>query len=96
MPSHGTGVAEAQVDVAVTVHVMEMRALRFANEGWKSRRPTSPSSSWERRRAAISSALKQGLGLWAFCDERLLLALHEGSETRAIDGFHGDSKVSTT
>ena len=66
MPGHGAGVAEAQVDVAVTVHVIEMRALRFANEGWKRSGPLDHPVHGNAGEQRFLATLKQGLRLWAF------------------------------
>src|SRR6185369_12169191 len=89
MPGHGTSVAKTQVDVAVTVHVIEMRALCFANEGGKGAGPLDHPVHGNASEERLLAALEQGLGFGAFVDEFLLLALHEGCETAAIDGGHG-------
>src|SRR5439155_17387970 len=41
MSRYSVGIAEAQFDVAVAVHIVEVSALGFADKGWKCSRPLS-------------------------------------------------------
>ena len=71
MPGHGAGVAQAEVDVAVAVHVVEVRALGFADEGRKSAGPLDHPVHGHAAEQRFAGTLEQGLGLGALVHEAL-------------------------
>jgi hypothetical protein len=89
---HGSGVAEAEVGVAVAVDVEEVCALGFADEGRKCAGPFHHPIHGDTSEQRFAGAVEEGFGFRAFVDEFLLLALHEGDEAGAVDGFHEYSR----
>ena len=56
VPGHRPGVAEAEIEVAVPVDVLEVGALAPGGEDREAARPSAPSSSWARRPGASALA----------------------------------------
>ncbi|MNY24103.1 hypothetical protein D3C86_1577990 [compost metagenome] len=83
---HAAGVAEAEVEVLVTVHVMEARALGPADEQRAGGRPVGHPVHRHAAEQRVACALAEGHGLRILFGEALPLTGGEGA-----DGGVGDS-----
>ncbi|MNT86094.1 hypothetical protein D3C72_2263420 [compost metagenome] len=86
MTEHAAGVAEAEVDVLVAVHVMEARALGPVDEQRAGGRPVGHPVHRHAAEQRMASALAEGHGSRVLFDEALPLTGGEGA-----DGGVGDS-----
>ena len=93
MPGHGAGVAQAEVDVTKPVHIIELRALGLAHERRESAGPFDHPVHGHAAEQRFAGTLEQSFGFGPLVDEALLLALHEGLEAGAVDGFHGSDNL---
>ena len=73
---HGPSVAEAEIDVAMAVHVQKLGTMSFADEGRESAGPFCHPVHGHTAEQRLASTLEQGLGLWPFINEFLLFKLH--------------------
>jgi hypothetical protein len=92
---HGSGVAEAEVGVAVAVDVEEVRSLRLANEWREGAGPFHHPVHGHAGQQRLARALEQHLRLRALIDKLLLLTLHQGLQAGSIDRFHVYGKLTT-
>jgi hypothetical protein len=76
MASHCPSIAEAEIEVAMAVHVQELGAVSFGHK-WRERAgPFCHPVHGHAAKQRFAGALEQGLGLWPFVYEFLLLQLH--------------------
>ena len=71
MAGHGAGVAQAEIDVAVAVHIVEVRALGLADEGRESAGPLDHPVHGHAAQQRFAGAFEQSLGLGALVHEAL-------------------------
>ena len=93
MACHCAGVAEAEVDVAISVHVEKLGAASVAHERWKSAGPFGHPVHGHSAEQRLAGALKQGLGFRPFVNELLLFGLHQGLQAVTIDCGHSSSEA---
>src|SRR5437667_3986992 len=88
MSSHSAGIAQAEVNVAKSVHIVELSPLGLTHERWEGASPFDHPVHGHAAEQRFAGTFKQGFGLGALGHKALLLALHEGLEAGAIDDFH--------
>ena len=93
MPRHRPGVAQAEIDVAMAVDIVEMRALGLAHKRRECARPLEHPVHGDAAQQRLAGALEQRFRLWAVVDEALLLALHQGFQPRLVDCRHSSVRV---
>jgi hypothetical protein len=85
MTGHGTGIAEAEVEIAPAVHVGEPGAPAFRHEQGKATGPLHHPVHRHAIEQAGASALVQGPGFRVLLLEAALLCRVEGRQPGAVD-----------
>ena len=91
---HGSGITQAEIDVAVAIDIEELRATRLAHKGRKRTGPLRHPVHGHATQQGFARALKQRRGFRPVSDELLLLALHERLQTCAVNGAHDSPELS--
>src|SRR5579863_766233 len=88
MPCHRSRVAQAKIDVSMSINIEEVSALRLANERRKCSGPLDHPVHGNASQEGLARPFKERLRLGTIVDKLLLFALHQGLQAAAINGFH--------
>src|SRR5207245_11668549 len=95
VPCHGAGVSQTQVHISMSIHVVEMRALRLAHKRGEGPGPLCHPVHGHAAKERLARALEQRFGFGALIYKALLLALHEGLQADAGNGVHDRAEILT-
>src|SRR5580765_7509379 len=89
MARHRPGIAETKIDIAMSIHIKKVHSLRLTHKWRKRPSPLHHPVHGHAAKQRLASTLKHSFRFRTVMDVALLLALHKGLQTTAVNGFHG-------